>query len=98
MGRALTRVHLEVQTVAVVCIAAVVVEQPLGAQAEEGLPRRNQLLFIDTDSNVLLLAINKGGGSHASPRRLTAVAILLTLRRGAVTQQTWRENGRDMDL
>lgn len=59
--RTLTRVHLEVETVAVVCIAAVDVEQPLGAQAEEGLPRRNQLLFVDADSDMLLLAINKGG-------------------------------------
>lgn len=53
--------HFEVETVAVVCIAAVNVEQPLGALAEEGLPRRNQLLFVDTDSYVLLLAINKRG-------------------------------------
>lgn len=61
MRRTLTQVHLEVEAVAVVCIAAVDVEQPLGTLAEEGLPRRNQILLINTDSNVLLLAINKGG-------------------------------------
>lgn len=78
----------QVKTVAVVHIAAVSVEQTLGAQAVEGLPGRNQVVPVDADAYVLLLPLDGVRGGHAGAVRLALIARLLAGR--AVAMKSWK--------
>ena len=87
-GQRLTRGDLEVDAVAVVRVAAVDVEQAGRPQAEEGLPGGHQVVLGDAGADVLLLALQEGGGGHAGPVRLTPQVGLPALDGGAVTPQS----------
>lgn len=79
---------MEVNAVAVVSVATVDVEETFCTATVERLSRGHKLVPCDTDTDVLLLAINKGGGGHAGSISLTLGASLLTLRSCAVTPQS----------
>lgn len=73
------------------------VEQTLGSEAVERLSGRNQLVPCDADPDVLLLAIDEGGGGHAGSIGLTLGTSLLTLGCGAVTPEGCRD-GREQNM
>lgn len=85
--------QFEVDAVAVVSVAAVVVDQTFGPPAVDWLSQRLQVLLGDTPASVLLLAVNQHGGGHASAVCFTPVVVLLTLGDGAVTPQSCRDTG-----
>lgn len=64
------------------------VEQALCTEAVEWLSRGHKFVPCDADADVLLDAINKGGGGHAGTIGLTLETIPLTLGGGAVTPQS----------
>ena len=91
----LTCGYFEVNAVAVVCVAAVDVEQALCTETVERLSRGHKVVPCYADTDALLLAFDEGSGGHAGPISLTLEAIPLTLRSGAVTPQSCRdESGR----
>lgn len=63
------------------------VEEALSTQTEEGLSRRDQVVLIDTDPNVLLLPLDEICGGHAGAVCFALIARLLTVC--AVTTQSW---------
>lgn len=69
----------EVNTVAVIFIAAMRVEQTFSAQTVERLSRRDQVVSVDADAYVLLLPLDIICRGHAGAIRLTLKACLLTV-------------------
>lgn len=88
----LTRGDLEVDTVAIVSVAAVSVEQSLGTETVERLARGHKAVSGNTDPYMLLMPLDEGGGGHTGPVRLTLITRLCTV--GAVTPQGWGKRGR----
>lgn len=72
----------QVNTVAVIYIAAMRVEQAFGAQTVEGLSERNKAVPVDTGAYVFLLPLIEVCGGHAGAICLALIARLLTV--GAV--------------
>ena len=79
---------MEVDAVAVVCVAAVDIEQARCTQAEERLSGGHQVSLGDAGADVLLLAVEKGSGGHAGPIRLTLKAGLSARNGGAVAPES----------
>lgn len=74
----LTR-NFQVNTVAVIFIAAMRVEQAFSTQTVEGLSRGDQVVPVDTDAYMLLLPLDEVCGGHAGAICLTLKACLLTV-------------------
>lgn len=92
LAQKLTIRNLEVDAVAVVCVAAVCIEDPLSTQAVYGLSRWDQILTGDTNTDMLLLTFNVGGGGHTGPVCLALIASLFTVC--AVALQSCRDKER----
>jgi len=86
---------LEVNLVAVVCVAAVDIEQARCAQAVERLPGWHQVILGDASADMLLLAVQEGSGGHAGPVRLTLKAGLPAGNGGAVAPKSCIEEGQN---
>lgn len=81
----------EVNAVAVVRVATVVVDQALCIPTVDWLSNGLKVFLWDAPTGVHLFAIDKCCGGHAGSICLTPVASLLTLGNGAVTPQSCRD-------
>lgn len=86
--KSLTR-DFQVNTVAVIFVAAMCVEQAFSAQTEEGLSRGYQVVPVDTNPHMLLLPLDVVCGGHAGAICLAFIARLLTVC--AVTTECCRK-------
>lgn len=78
--------NFQVNTVAVIFIAAVCVNHSFGAATVKGLSRGDQFVAVDTNANMFLLPVDVVCRGHAGSICLTLISCLLTVC--AVTTQS----------